>query len=93
MRSTLKNNRLSGLKNELRNEDSPERNKKPNLLFLGLGLAGLVGQYAVNRYVKKRIISPAFGVWGPVFLLLGLYNKMAKLKGQAQPLAQQHTLH
>ncbi len=87
MPTSQKNKKLSSrYKSEFPNEVIEKQTKKiPNLLFLGLGLASLVGQAAVQRYIKKRFLAPVLGVWGPVFLIFGLYNKMVKLEGELIP--------
>jgi len=83
-----------GFKSEKPNEAIEEQTKKiPNLLFLGLGLASLVGQAAVQRYIKKRFLSPILGVWGPVFLIFGLYNKMVKIEEELLPSKRKRSLH
>lgn len=81
-------------KSEIPNEAIEDQTKKlPNLLFLGLGLASLVGQAAAQRYFKKRFLGPILGVWGPVFLILGLYNKMVKIEEELLPSERRRSLH
>lgn len=94
MRKT-NNPKISGRsRSEIPNDAIEEQTKKiPNLLFLGLGVASLVGQFAARRYLKKRFLSPILGVWGPVFLILGLYNKMVKFEDKLLPSSVRHTLH
>lgn len=68
-------------KSELPNELIEEQTKKiPNLFFLGLGLASLVGSVMLERYVQKKVWGPTVGIWGSAFLILGLYNKVVKLE-------------
>ncbi|MCC2678590.1 MAG: hypothetical protein K0R29_1166 [Pseudobdellovibrio sp.] len=98
MRTGQKNKNTGRLsrrfKSEIPNEAIEDQTKKiPNLLFLGLGLASLVGQAAVQRYIKKRFLSPILGVWGPVFLIFGLYNKMVKIEEELLPSRRRRSLH
>jgi hypothetical protein len=56
-----------------------ETRRLPSLTFLGLALGALGTSAALVASGKKRwgwgLVA---GQWGPVFLLLGIYNKIAK---------------
>ena len=75
--------KMSGqYKTEVPNEIIESQTKKiPNLLFLGLGLASMVGSLALTSN-KKTGLGNFVGQWVPTFLLFGLYNKMVKIEDE-----------
>lgn len=77
------NNKLSSqYKTEIPNEIIEEQTKKiPNLVFLGLGLASMVGSLALTMR-KKVTLGNFVGQWVPTLLIFGLYNKMIKVEDE-----------
>lgn len=69
-------------KSELPNEVIEEQTKKiPNLVFLGLGLASIVGSAALTAS-RKKVLGNFVGLWVPTLLIFGLYNKVVKLEDE-----------
>jgi hypothetical protein len=69
---------------EAPNELVEQQTKKiPNLLFMGLAGASIVGSIAVAiRAGKKTDVANFVGHWAPTFLLLGIYNKLVKVEDE-----------
>lgn len=69
-------------KTDMANEVIEDQTKKiPNLLFLGLGIASIIGSATLTAS-KKRTLGNFVGLWVPTFLLFGLYNKMVKIEDE-----------
>ena len=69
-------------KSELPNEVIEEQTKKiPNLVFLGLGIASIVGSAALTAS-KRKVLGNFVGLWVPTLLIFGLYNKIIKLEDE-----------
>ena len=72
-------------KSELPNEIIEDQTKKiPNLLFLGLSVASMIGAAALtaSNSSKRKSLGSFVGLWAPTFLLFGLYNKMVKIEDE-----------
>ena len=72
-------------KSELPNELIEDQTKKiPNLLFLGLSVASMIGAAALatSNSSNKKNLGNFVGLWAPTFLLFGLYNKMVKIEDE-----------
>jgi uncharacterized protein YbaR (Trm112 family) len=55
--------------------------KRPsNSMLLGLGVASFVSSALLDRFIKRKIWGSVIGVWGPLFLIAGLYSRMTKLE-------------
>ena len=66
---------------EIPNEIVEQQTKKiPNLVFLGLAGASLVGSAFLTFGRKKEIWGNFVGLWVPTIMLLGIYNKIVKLE-------------
>lgn len=69
-------------KSEIANEAIEEQTKKiPNLFFMGLSLASIIGSAALTAS-KKKDLGNFVGMWAPTLLILGLYNKIVKLEDE-----------
>ena len=69
---------------EIPNEVVENQTQKiPNLVFLGLAGASVLGSLilAVRRN-EKTDLANFVGHWAPTFLMLGLYNKIVKLENE-----------
>lgn len=72
----------SQFKSEIANEAIEEQTKKiPNLFFLGLSLASIVGSAALT-VTKRKSLGNFVGMWVPTLLMFGLYNKIVKLEDE-----------
>jgi hypothetical protein len=55
--------------------------KVPNLVFMGLAGASILGSvWVAIRAGKKTDGANFIGHWAPTFLLLGIYNKLIKIE-------------
>lgn len=54
--------------------------KLPSDTFLWAAM-GSMGLSLVTQMAGKQKFSNFVGLWGPTFLMFGLYNKMVKLQG------------
>lgn len=71
----------SQYKTEVPNEMIEEQTKKvPNLLFLGLGVASMIGSMSLFR--RKSHLGLLVGQFAPALLIFGLYNKVVKLEDE-----------
>ena len=78
-----KQRRLSRrLPTEIPNELIESQTQKiPNLFFLGLAGASVIGSLMVAMRAKERTdLANFLGQWAPTLLLFGVYNKMIKLE-------------
>ncbi len=72
----------SQYKSELPNEVIEEQTKKiPNLVFLGLGLASIIGSASLTAS-NKKVLGNFVGLWVPTLLIFGLYNKLVKVEDE-----------
>jgi hypothetical protein len=57
--------------------------KKPsNTTLIGLGVVSFVSSALLDRILKRSIWGPVLGVWGPLFIVLGLYSKVTRLENE-----------
>jgi len=57
--------------------------KIPNLMFLGLAGASVIGSLILaKKSGEKTDFANFVGQWAPTFLLLGLYNKIVKVEAE-----------
>lgn len=77
------NKKMSGrFKSEVPNEMIEEQTKKiPNLLFLGLALAGMAISATLTMRNRKTL-GNFVGLWVPTLLTFGLYNKLVKVEDE-----------
>ncbi len=68
---------------EIPNEVVEGQTKKiPNLVFLGLAGASLVGSAFLTFGRKQETWGNFVGLWVPTIMLLGIYNKVVKLEDE-----------
>ena len=80
--SQQQNKMSSQYRTDAPNEMIEEQTKKiPNLVFLGLGLASMVGSLVLSLN-KKQEVENFVGQWVPTLLIFGLYNKMVKIEDE-----------
>ena len=76
--------RMSGrYPTEVPNEVIESQTKKiPNLVFLGLAGASIIGSAIFTFQRKQTNLGNFIGLWAPTIMLLGLYNKMVKVEDE-----------
>jgi hypothetical protein len=68
--------------------------KKPSrTVMLGLGVASFLGSAMLDRVAKRSLWGPVIGVWGPLFLVAGLYSRMRKLEKEVDQSRSRNSLH
>src|SRR4051794_4506482 len=53
----------------------------PSIGFLGLAVGSMVASIAFFTAADRKDTANFVGLWAPVFLLIGVYNKIVKLEG------------
>lgn len=55
--------------------------KVPSVSYLALALGSLAVSAGLAAFTRRRGLANFVGLWGPSFLLMGIYNKLVKLEG------------
>jgi hypothetical protein len=74
--------RKSALPKKVKPVQKKELKKVPNMFFLGLAGAAVLGSTLLNlsNNGKKKILGQLLGLWVPSLLTMGLYNKVAHVE-------------
>lgn len=67
--------------------------KIPNISFLGLAFGSIAASAAITFFGKNPKLGNFVGLWAPTLLVIGVYNKIAKLERKLGVENQQINVH